>query len=51
MIMNGEEADVNLNYEDDEDDARHINENGKSDGDQDDYLSGSQWKLGLEEAP
>ena len=44
--MNGEEADVNLNYEDDEDDARHINENGKSD-----YVTGSQWKLGLEQAP
>ena len=41
---------MNLNYEDDE---RFINENGKSDGDQeqDDYVSGSQWKLGLEEAP
>ena len=43
--MNDEEAGVNLNYED-EDDARHINENGKSD-----YVTGSQWKLGLEEAP
>ena len=39
---------MNLNYEDDE---RYINENGKSDGDQDDYVSGSQWNLGLEEAP
>ena len=46
--MNDEEAGVNLNYEAD---ARHINENGKSDGDQDDYVSGSQWRLGLEEAP
>ena len=41
--MNDEEAGVNLNYEDD---ARHINENGKSD-----YVTGSQWRLGLEEAP
>ena len=46
--MNDEEAGVNLN---DEDDARNINENGKSNGDQDDYVSGSQWKLGLEGAP
>ena len=43
--MNDEEAGVNLNYED-EDDTRHINENGKSD-----YVTGSQWRLGLEEAP
>ena len=47
--MNYEEAGVNLNYE--YDDNNHINENGKSDGDQDDYVSGSQWKLGLEGAP